>query len=204
MSTNNENEVDLEQLLPHLCDIKNVDLRSKVKAVWVKLWKEGEYENIEEPTWVAEWKNQIDFPNITHTNQVTECAIAMAEVITKNFRVEVNLDYLIAGALLHDVDKLVSHHGSKPTKIGKMLPHAFYSAHTALNLGLPIEVIHMIITHTAFSLVPPKSIEALILHYADYCMADALLMSRGLDFLWSAVPPKYVREPEIGKSPKLT
>lgn len=206
MNINPEAALKLEKLLPRLSDIKDADLKSKVEALWIKLWEEGEYEKIEDPTWIAEWKDQIDFPNITHVNQVTECAVALGSTVARTLPVNINMDYLIAGALLHDVDKLVSHCGpnAKPTKIGEMFPHAFYSAHVALNLGLPIEVIHMIVTHTAFSLVPPKTMEALILHYADYCMADALLMSKGLDFLWCAVPPKYVREPKIGESPKLT
>ena len=84
------------------------------------------------------------------------------------------------------------------TPIGKLLPHAAYTVHLALKHGLPIEIVHMISTHTAFSVKRQMTSEALILHMADYTVADLRNIKEGVDYLWSQQTPCYADLGVIG------
>jgi hypothetical protein len=52
----------------------------------------------------------------------------------------------------------------------------------ALNLKLPTEVAHLIATrsHLAQRMVP-ETLEGILIHYVDFCNADFLRMSNGLE-----------------------
>jgi len=52
-------------------------------------------------------------------------------------------------------------------------------------------------SHTAFSLRRQKTVEALILHMADYLIADLRNFKEGVDFLWSAEVPRYTELPDV-------
>ena len=69
---------------------------------------------------------------------------------------------------------------------------------SGLEYGLPIEIAHMISTHTAFSVKRQMTSEALILHMADYTVADLRNIKEGVDYLWSQQTPCYADLGVIG------
>lgn len=181
------------ELIPSIRQISDPEIREKVAKAWVTLWRAGYYARMEDCSWLETMATKFTWPNYEHTEQVCQVAIAAAETVRRVQRVEVNMDYLIAAALLHDIDKFVMFDPKtrKLTQEGRFFPHGFYSAKAALDVGLPVEIAHMCSTHTAYSVAQPRTIEAVILHYADYMVADVRQITEGQDFLWGSVTPRY-------------
>ena len=94
----------------------------------------------------------------------------------------IDLDLLIASALLHNLGKVFEYRRQggrfKKAAIGKISPHGFWGAFLALREGLPRDPAHLVSSHPHVSPVPPERPEGIILHYADF---DALRFSQGLE-----------------------
>lgn len=106
---------------------------------------------------------------INHTEAVTKGCIALAEEIEKVYGIKIKKDYLIAGALLHDIMKVYEYKDAKPTNI--LLDHSSLALAELYRRDFPEEVLHLIISHTGATATPPKTVEALILHYVDSLFA---------------------------------
>jgi len=106
---------------------------------------------------------------INHTIGVVEACITLADVIEKNYGFKVNRDVLIAGALLHDIMKVYEFKDGKPT--GILLDHSALALAELYKRNFPEEVLHLVISHAATSTNPPRTLEALILHYIDTLLA---------------------------------
>ena len=184
----------VEKLFPAMKKIKDESIREKVVEAFLRGLQDGVYEKIEECPFWAPWRQKVEWSLVDHVNQVTACAMAIGDVVKEVQGIDVKMDHLIAGALLHDLDKLVGFTvDGEPTEITSKTPHGFYSAHVAMDVDLPLDVVHMILSHTAVSVQGPKTIEALILHYADYCIADTRCLTDGVKNLWVNVIPRYAQ-----------
>ncbi|MCS7093773.1 MAG: HD domain-containing protein [Candidatus Aenigmarchaeota archaeon] len=106
---------------------------------------------------------------ITHTVAVTEGCLNLAEVIAEKYKIEIKTDYLIAGALLHDIMKVYEFKDGKQTDI--LLDHSSLALSELYKRDFPVEVLHMVVSHLGTPSNPPKTIEALILHYIDTLFA---------------------------------
>lgn len=174
-------KAEIIKLLPEIKKIKDKNLRGQVASTWE--------EAIEKGGWRIDDLHDIPFtlliPNckfnlITHTKAVTITALEIARVI-KNFykeKVKINFDLLIAGAILHDVGKILEYakKGNKviKSKTGKLLRHPFSGSALAYKNKLPQEVIHMIATHAREGDEGYRSVEAMIIHYADFINFESL------------------------------
>lgn len=171
----------LKALFPALRQIRDARLREGVVDVWLRAWKDSNFKSVEGPSQWEPHRDEIRLSNVEHTNQVTLCALAMAGVIEETQEMKVNRDYLIAGALLHDVDKflLFDARTASPSLLGKQFSHTFFSGHLALAAGLPSEVAHIAAAHSPnFSPMEPQSVEALIVRQADFLMAGSWTLKR--------------------------
>jgi putative nucleotidyltransferase with HDIG domain len=86
---------------------------------------------------------------------------------------EVNMDVLIAGAILADVGKLLEYALDTNGKCvqgnyGKYLRHPFSGVSLAEQCGVPAEVCHIIAAHAAEGDLVNRSTEAYIVHHADF------------------------------------
>jgi len=84
----------------------------------------------------------------------------------------VNMDILIAGAILADVGKLLEYE-KKDGRIvqgsyGKYLRHPFSGVSLAEACGVPPEVCHIIAAHAGEGDLIKRSVEAYIVHHADF------------------------------------
>ena len=177
------------QLFPLVNEIKNVSLRNKVIKVWLKVWGESKWDCIE----VALFNPKVKFERcslVEHVNFVTTAALDIGRLVQDIFRLSVNFDVLLAGALLHDVSKLVEFEpkgdGEQKTDIGRQVTHAVYGTHVALSVGVPLNVVHLIISHTPQTTLIPSSVEGIILAYVDYIAADVMFLSAGVNLLLEA------------------
>ena len=82
------------------------------------------------------------------------------------------MDFLIAGAILIDVGKLLEYEivdGKLSTSnFGKYVRHPFSGVGIAQQYDLPPEVLHMIGTHSKEGDVGKRSVESQIIHHADF------------------------------------
>lgn len=108
---------------------------------------------------------------LNHTIVLTELCIEASKLFKKKYGLELNEDFLIAGAILHDLMKCFEY---KRDEKGELEPTGIMLDHTMLGVAelyardFPEEVIHIVASHFGESgSTPPRCFEALTLHYLD-------------------------------------
>ena len=172
---------ELLDLIPEFNLIKDSGLREKCLQTWIEAMRRG--------GWKASDLNEMAFtlliPDcpvsfVEHTRAVTLTCVAVADVFEKIYgdRNPVNRDQLTAGALLHDVGKLLEYArmGVETVKseFGARLRHPFGGVILAAEQGLPSEVLHMIAAHAREGDLVKRSKEATILFHADFTSFETL------------------------------
>lgn len=170
---------ELLALLPELKYFSDSELQEKVITVWHEALEKGSWkiEDLHEmPFTLLIEKTSVNL--IEHTRAVTLCALKIADVISEAYggRVKINKDYLLAGALLHDVGKLFEYKRENnrfvKSEEGKLLRHPVSGAAFASKHGLPQEVIHIIAAHSKEGDGLRRTVEAVIIHHADFTNFD--------------------------------
>jgi putative nucleotidyltransferase with HDIG domain len=85
----------------------------------------------------------------------------------------VDIDTVIAGAILADVGKLLEYElgadgVARQSERGEALRHPFTGVALALECGVPDSVCHIIAAHAAEGELVKRSTEAFIVHHADF------------------------------------
>lgn len=157
--------------------IKNKELREKT----IQLLKEPEISNPEmiypksnfskAPGWVGAHHN-YEGGLIDHTVSVTKIALDIAKHFEETYKISINYDHLIAGALLHDIMKVfvLKKSGNKWNFTGTLLDHAQFSACELYSRGFPEGVVHIVASHggdMGVASANPRTVEALIVFHAD-------------------------------------
>jgi len=166
----------VNRLLPEMEEMTDSKLKDQVTACWEEAikfrgWSEQLLSNI--PFTLLADNVEITF--IDHVRAVCRMCIAcdnvLDEIHGKN-KTPVNRDYLIAGALLADVGKLMEFEivDGKPIKsdYGKHIRHPFSGVGLAFKHGLPSEVMHVIATHSKEGAGEKRLPESIIFHHADF------------------------------------
>lgn len=166
----------VERLFPEVELIADKELKEKVILAWAKAWKSSTFEDLLDiPAALDETREDIN--NVCHTRAVTQLAIGIADVLSKNFNfISVDRDTLIAGALLHDLGKAFeydpineSRWTSDPLVEGKpAIRHPVYGTYVALSVGLPVRVVHIIGGHSKEGQHLRRSLENTIINYSDH------------------------------------
>ncbi len=86
---------------------------------------------------------------------------------------KVDMDVLIAGAILADVGKLLEYELDKDGKAvqgnyGKYVRHPFSGLSLAEECGVPAPVLHIIATHAGEGNMVKRTTEAYVVHHADF------------------------------------
>lgn len=171
----------IETLLPEINLIQDDSLRQKTIDVWLEAirqsgWSYNDLEKIPFTLLIPETKINL----IDHVRAVTQCALRLAEVMINFYpeEVKINRDILLAGALLHDVGKLleISFQEGKfvKTRSGELLRHPFSGAALAARFDLPLEIIHIIAGHSKEGDSWKRTIEGIIINHADFVNFDVL------------------------------
>ncbi len=146
--------------------IKNKELKEKVVKVWEKAAKQGKWKSLNDAPFTLLIENSGKL--IDHTKRITNLAKAVYDLRKE----KLNLDYLIAGALLHDVGKLLEYvkvkGGYVKGKFGKKFRHPVSGAFLAKELGLPDEVVLIIYAHSHEGDNIKRSPEAVIVNHCDF------------------------------------
>jgi putative nucleotidyltransferase with HDIG domain len=163
----------VQELLPELKLVKNEQYRKAIVEIWAEIFIDSDWDHFED---VPKSSLVQKYSNVQHTRSVTLQAYETAKILESIHGFQVDYDVLITASLLHDVSKMIEYSPSGTTKFGKLMQHAVYGVHKAFEKNLPIEVSHLIVSHTHASKVMTRTIEAIILHYVDYLDSDALLL----------------------------
>ena len=170
---------EILDILPELEEISDSKLKEKTIQVWQEAIKGG--------GWKIEDLHEIPFTLlientsvnlIEHTRAVTICCTEIAAALEEMYdgKVSINKDYLLAGALLHDVGKLLEYKREKDKIVkseeGKLLRHPISGAALAFSLGIPQGIIHIIAAHSKEGDGARHSVEAVIVNHADFLNFD--------------------------------
>jgi putative nucleotidyltransferase with HDIG domain len=112
---------------------------------------------------------------MAHKRAVVHVARDSARTMTSFFSesLTIDMDTVIAGAILADVGKLLEYEsdgaaGSQQSSRGKYLRHPFTGVSLAMECGLPDPVSHIIATHAGEGNMVARTTEAWIVHHADF------------------------------------
>lgn len=164
-------------LWPELNWIKNEDLRAKTAKTWELA--------LERSVLSAADLNRIPFtllvgPDLKvtfmdHKRSVVHIARDAGTKINDMYHGElsVDMDVLIAGAILADVGKLLEYEldengNAIQGDYGKYLRHPFSGVSLAEQAGVPAEVCHIIATHAGEGNMVKRTTEAYLVHHADF------------------------------------
>lgn len=177
---------EILRLLPVTERINDANLRALVIEVWLKLWCESGYRTLGE---VPGLRGEIGASEtlVRHTNAVANMSEAAGNELQRSYHVNIDFDALLAGAALHDVDKLVLYE-RRGGKVECKPPHSpsehgAHGARVAEELGLPKEVVHIIASHSPAPIIVPQTIEALLLSYCDALCAQCFRWIAGKGLL---------------------
>ena len=168
---------EITRLWPELLWIGDADLREKTAKTWEAA--------LQTSVLTAEDLNKIPFtllagPDLrvsfmAHKRCVVHVARDAGNKMNEFFKddLPVNMDVLIAGAILADVGKLLEYEldtngKSFQGKYGKYLRHPFSGVSLAEQCGVPAEVCHIIATHAGEGDMVKRTVEAYIVHHADF------------------------------------
>jgi len=106
---------------------------------------------------------------VNHTIAVVECCEKIANVFEKIFNRRINKDVLIASAILHDLMKVYEYkiENNEIRASGIKVDHSILAAMELYSRNFPEDIIHCVVSHLGNSTTPPKTMEAIILHYVD-------------------------------------
>lgn len=183
-------EAGLKKLFPEIDWIEDDKLRQSVIDIWLEVAAECAWERFED---VPKSFGKEDYRGLVgHIRGVTQMAVALAETANELHGTPFDKDMLVAAGLLHDVSKPVecepdpdrpeSNGKVKPmrkSKLGANIQHAVYATHKIFAKGLPVELAHLVVTHTHKSNVRTPTFEGACLFYADYADSDANLIPVG-------------------------
>ncbi len=166
----------VEKIIPEINLIEDNKLREKVITIW--------NEAIKYRGWTKELLLNIPFTLLAenvkigfleHVRTVCLLCIANYDVLEKMHGergTKVNKDYLIAGALLADVGKLLEYEikdgKSIKSDYGKYIRHPFSGVGLAFKHDIPEEIMHIIATHSKEGVGEKRSPESIIFHHCDF------------------------------------
>jgi hypothetical protein len=168
---------NISELWPELEWIQDQDLRRKTAKTWELALQRSvltseDLRNIPF-TLLAGPDLKVSF--MDHKRAVVHIARESGLKFNEFFRGElpVNMDVLVAGAILADVGKLLEYELDANGKAiqgryGEYLRHPFSGVSLAEQCNVPAEVCHIIAVHAGEGDLVKRSVEAYIVHHADF------------------------------------
>jgi len=176
---------NIKKELPELKLIKDVELRNKVVEAWSRSLNDYGFTSISElqgsggiGLLVLKKGTQVD-----HLRSVARISYAFAKEFQSIYPgIQINLDTLLAGALLHDVGKPLNYNKENRDRWKKFpylegnppARHSVHGYHICLSVGLPMEIAHIVGAHSKEGEFIQRSVEGTIVHYADQEYWDIL------------------------------
>ena len=146
--------------------IKDVDIREKVIQLWKIAAERGNWQTLTQVPFTLLFENSGLLTE--HTKRITHLAKSVSDTRDETL----NINFLIAGALLHDVGKLMEYELQNgkviKSEFGKQKRHPVSGSELATEFGLPDEIVHIIYAHSKEGDGLQRSPEAIIIHHCDF------------------------------------
>jgi putative nucleotidyltransferase with HDIG domain len=165
----------VRKLWPEIDWIADAALREKVLATWVKAFELSPLT----PEDLHEIPFTLLVPNCTVTfMEHKRCVVHIARRAAESMKeylgkaLPIDMDTVIAGAILADVGKLLEYEKvdgkSRQSERGENLRHPFTGVAVAMMCDVPDRVCHIIAAHAGEGDMVKRSTEAYIVHHADF------------------------------------
>lgn len=174
------------KLFPEIDWIQDAELKEKVLATLEDALETGGWE----PEDMEKLPFTLLIPDcpaslLTHFRGVVRIAKQAMDEFNSLYDYKLDNDTLIAGAVLHDVGKLVEYtrgEGGKAvkSKMGKDLRHPFSGVGLAMKRDIPTEICHCIAVHAGEGDGKHRSPEAVVINKADFLNFETLKSFLGL------------------------
>jgi putative nucleotidyltransferase with HDIG domain len=167
----------VKMLWPELEWISNDDLREKTAKTWEIAISRSvlKPEDLEKIPFTLVCGPDLKVSFMAHKRCVVHVAKESGEKMNMFFGndLPVNMDVLIAGAILADVGKMLEYDLDKDGKVvqgkyGQYLRHPFSGVSLAEECGVPPEVCHIIAAHAHEGDTVKRTTEAFIVHHSDF------------------------------------
>jgi len=165
------------ELWPELEWIQDADLREKTAKTWELALRKSvlKPEDLKHIPFTLLAGPDLKVSFMAHKRCVVHLAKESGETMNRFFGKElpINMDVLIAGAILADVGKLLEYEidsdgKAVQGKYGQYLRHPFSGVSLAEECGVPPEVCHIIAAHAHEGDLVKRTTEAYIVHHADF------------------------------------
>jgi len=171
---------ELLRILPEIGLIEDDTLREGVAKTWESGlsrggWTPGDIERM--PFTLAK---VVDINFAQHVRSVSKISLSVYETFEEIYQGKLSLDrdVILAGALLHDVGKLLEMEEAngvfRKSPEGKLVRHPFSGVALADANGIPAEVQHIIGTHSKEGDPYKRTPEAVVVHLADFMNFDTI------------------------------
>jgi putative nucleotidyltransferase with HDIG domain len=165
----------VQRLWPELEWIGDPGLREAVTLTWIRAFERSPLE----PADLDAIPFTLLVPDcpatfMQHKRCVVHIARRSAEAMREHLgdSLPVDMDTVVAGAILADVGKLLEYEkvGGKAVQSdrGKALRHPFTGVALAMEAGVPDAVCHIIAAHAGEGDLVKRTTEAIIVHHADF------------------------------------
>ena len=181
---------DLADVFPALDDVDDPALRAGVVEAYAVALGDTDWTDLREVPWLPDEQARLGLPdesNVEHVNEVAALATGMADtLLASRPAVDLDRDLVVAGALVHDVSKLYEFAAGRTgadaaTPYYDLLGHPYVGVAVCERAGLPIEVSHVVLSHTSRTTVEPATLEAEVVRRADEVAAAAIRSRAGDD-----------------------
>ncbi|MFQ5511950.1 MAG: HD domain-containing protein [Candidatus Krumholzibacteriia bacterium] len=165
----------IERLWPELEWIENEELREDVTRTWVTAMERsplapGDLNTIPFTLLVPDCPATFMEHKRCVVHIARRSAEAMREFLGK--ALPIDIDTVIAGAILADVGKVLEYEKAggklRQSERGRLLRHPFTGVAVAKECGVPDAVCHIIAAHAAEGDLVKRTTEATIVHHADF------------------------------------
>lgn len=174
-------ESEVRRLWPELEWIEDPDLKALTHRTWCEAFRRSSLQ----PTDLEQIPYTLLVPGCTitfiaHKRSVVHVAVESAKVMRKFFgdQLPIDMDVLTAGSILIDVGKLLEYEKgggeAKRSLRGQLVRHPFSGAGLCQEMGLPDTIVHMVATHSKEGNLGKRTVEAWIVHHADFMAFDAM------------------------------
>lgn len=168
---------EIFELWPELNWIQNEDLKEKTAKTWQLALERSVLttDDLKRIPFTLLCGPDLKVSFMDHKRAVVHIARDAGKKVQEFFKDElpVNMDVLIAGAILADVGKLLEYVLDKNGNAvqgdyGKYLRHPFSGVYLAETCNVPSEVCHIIATHAGEGDMVKRTTEAYLVHHADF------------------------------------
>lgn len=168
---------EVYELWPELNWIENEDLRQKTAKTWELALERSVLKpsDLKVIPFTLLCGPDLKVTFMDHKSSVVHIVRDAGNKINEMYHGElpVDMDVLIAGAILADVGKLLEYVLDDNGKAvqgtyGKYLRHPFSGVSLAEEAGVPAEVCHIIATHAGEGDMVKRTTEAYLVHHADF------------------------------------